>query len=187
MKKLLSTFFLLISIATFAQVEKGKYLIGGSVDISQLMQGEARNFNMSISPAFGVFVIKGLGIGGRYSFGVASRRVYNKKKEKYMPSTSFTTAIGPKVSYYIGKKAFKGLVSAYANYVVYTQLYNGNVTNLNGFSAGGFVGMAYFFNEHVAMESGMYLNGSGYKGEFPATRIGFSVGLAVVLDKKKQD
>lgn len=187
MKSFFLLLLLFLSSAATAQVEKGRYLIGGSVDISHLTQGETRNFNLSLSPRFGVFVVKGFVVGGRYSFGVDSRRVYNKKEERYMPSTVFTTAIGPEISYFLGKKALKGLASVYGNYTVYTRLYDGDVTNKNGFAVGGFLGMAYFFNEHVMLKSGMYINASGYKGDFPATRIGFSVGLAAVLDKKNKE
>jgi hypothetical protein len=187
MKALITSLFVLLFFVGFSQVEKGHYLIGGSVDISHLTQGETRNFNLSLSPRFGVFAVKGFAVGGRYSFGVDSRRIYNKKEEKYMPSTVFTTSIGPELSYFLGKKALKGLASVYGNYTVYTRLYDGDVTNKNGFAVGGFLGMAYFFNEHVMLKSGMYINTSGYKGDFPATRIGFSVGLAVVLDKKNKE
>jgi hypothetical protein len=187
MKHLYLSFLLLSSLAVSAQVEKGRYLVGGSVDISQLMQGETRNFNLSLTPQFGVFVVKGFAIGGRYSFGVASRRVFNEKEQQYMPSTVFTTAVGPELSYYPGKRALKGAISAYGNYTVYTRLYNGDVNNKNGFAVGGFLGMAYFFNENVMLKSGMYINTSGYEGDFPATRIGFSVGLAAVLNKKNKE
>lgn len=182
---LLLLFFSFLAVS--AQVDKGRYLIGGSVDISHLTQGEARNFNLSLSPQFGVFVVKGFAVGGRYSFGVASRRIFNEKKQQYMPLTVFTTAVGPELSYYPGKKALKGAISAYGNYTVYTRLYNGDVTNKNGFAAGGFAGMAYFFNNHIMLRSGMYINVSGYEGDFPATRIGFSIGLAAVLDKKNKE
>lgn len=186
-KALLVLSFLWCVLTGFGQVEKGRYLIGGAVDISYTIQDEQRNFNMAIAPAMGVFVVKGLAIGGRYSFGVASRRTYNTSKEKYMPATTFTTGIGPKVSYYIGKKPLKGLVSANAGYSVYTRLYDGDVQNKNGFTAGGFLGMAYFFNQNLSLETGMYINASGYEGDFPTTRFGFSIGLAAFLDKKKQE
>ncbi|MCW5908141.1 MAG: hypothetical protein KIS94_09800 [Chitinophagales bacterium] len=183
------TFLLFITmLAAHAQVGKGRYLIGGSVDISHLTQGtETRNFDMSISPRFGVFVVKGFAVGGRYSFGVASRRVFKQKENRYLPATTFTTAIGPELSYFIGKKPLKGLVSVYGAYTVYTRLFDGDVQNRNGFAGSGFLGMAYFFNPYVMLKSGMYVNIAGYEGEFPSTRIGFSVGVAAVLDKKKKE
>lgn len=175
-------------LTAYAQVEKGKYLIGGSVNISHLTQGETtRNFDMSLSPRFGIFVVNGFAIGGRYSFGVASRKVFKQKENRYLPATTFTTAIGPELSYFIGKKPLKGLVSVYGAYTVYTRLFDGDVQNRNGFAGSGFLGMVYFFNPYVMLKSGMYVNIAGYEGEFPSTRIGFSVGIAVVLDKKKKE
>lgn len=187
MKALAVLSLLLCMFTGFSQVEKGRYLIGGAVDISYTIQEEQRNFNMTIAPAFGVFVVKGLAIGGRYAFGVGSRRIYNNKEERYMPATTFTTAIGPRISYYIGKKPLKGLVSAHGSYTVYTRLYDGDVDNRNGFQTGGFLGMAYFFNPNLSLETGAYINASGYTGDFPTTRFGFSIGLAALLDKKKKE
>ncbi len=142
---------------------------------------------MNISPFFGIFVVNNFTVGARYSFGVGTSKVLDKKKDEYVTTTTFTTAIGPKFSYYIGKKPMKGLVSANAGYTVYTQMRKGDIVNKSGFAVGGFLGMAYFFNPHVALESGVFTNASGYKGDFPTLRIGFSVGFSVLLDKKKKE
>ena len=185
----ISTLVVLIFLCAtvFAQTEKGRFLIGGGVDINSSRQNNVRRFNMNISPTFGVFVVKNFAVGARYSFGVGSVRSFDKKDNKYVTVTSFTTSIGPNLKYYFGKKALKGFVGANAGYVVFTQLNRGNVFNYNGFTAGGNAGMAYFLNNHIALESGMYFTAAGYEGEFPTTRIGFSVGLFVFLNKKKQE
>src|ERR1041385_2111247 len=100
-----------------AQVERGRYLIGGSADISSSYQGKNSGFNLSLSPSFGVFVVKGFAIGARYSFGLSSSRTYDNTKKEYVSTTTFSSGIGPLVRYYFGKKPLKGIVSANVNYL----------------------------------------------------------------------
>jgi len=179
---------LLFALTCFSQTEKGGYLVGGVVDVSSTKQaGSTANFNMSIAPAFGVFVVKNFAIGGRYAFGVTGTKSYNKSKAKYIATTTFTSSIGPALRYYIGKKPLKGLVSANVNYLTATVLHDKSVSGYNGFSAGGFLGMAYFFNPHVSIEAGGYITVAGYTSEYPTTRFGFSVGFFTFLDKKKKE
>ena len=170
-----------------AQTEKGKILLGGTADISLSFQGDVRNFNMAFSPSLAVFAVTNFAIGGRYSFGVGSRRAFNVSKNEYRSTTGFTPAVGPILKYYIGKKPFKGVVSTNASYLVFTQLTKGNVDSKEGFTFGGSLGMAYFFNPHVGLETAFYVNTTGYKGDFPITRGGISVGIFTIIDKKKKD
>ncbi|HLP21279.1 MAG TPA: hypothetical protein VK174_13295 [Chitinophagales bacterium] len=187
MKKLIAILLLSVSLASFGQVDKGMMAIGGNVDVSLSFQSTTSNFNMAINPTLAVFAVRGLAIGGRYSFGVTSRRAFNVQQNEYRTTTTFVTGIGPTVKYYIGKKQLKGFVAANGSYMVSTQLTKGNVGNKNGFSAGGAVGMAYFFNPHIGLETGFYVQASGYEGDFPITRGGISVGIFTFLDKKKKE
>ena len=179
--------FFLFSTSVNAQVEKGRYLIGGNVDISSSYQGKNSGFNMSLTPSFGVFVVKGFAIGGRYSFGISSSKTYDRVKDEYTSVTTFTSGIGPLVRYYIGKKPLKGLISANVNYLTSTTLRKTSVSGTNGFSATGLVGFGYFFNPHISLDCGLYVSGQGFEKQLPVTRIGFSVGLFAFLDKKKKE
>ena len=109
MKKLLTVFFLFVFTGSFAQTEKGKYLVGGSADISMSFQGKNNNFNLSLSPQFGAFVVRGLVIGGRYSFIISGSKTFDNNKKEYVSTTTFSSGIGPLVRYYIGKKQLKGI------------------------------------------------------------------------------
>jgi hypothetical protein len=170
-----------------AQVERGRYLIGGNVDISSAYQGKNSGFNMALAPSFGVFVVRGFAIGGRYSFGISSSRNYDANKKEYTTVTTFSSGIGPFVRYYIGKKPLKGLISANVSYLTSTTLRKTSVSGTNGFSAMGLVGMGYFFNPHLSLDFGLYVSGSSFVKQLPVTRIGFSVGLFAYLDKKKKE
>ncbi len=179
--------FFLSSLTVQAQVERGRYLIGGNVDISSLYQGKNSGFNMSLTPSFGVFVVKGFAIGARYSFGISSTKTFNAAKNEFVSITTFTSGIGPLARYYFGKKQLKGLVSANVNYLTTTTLRKNNVTGVHGFSTTGFIGMAHFFNPHISLECGFYASASGFVKQLPISRFGFSVGLFAFLDKKKKE
>src|SRR6478609_5617184 len=142
MKKVLAAAFILflISARVSAQVERGKFLVGGNVDISSAYQGKNSGFNLSLTPSFGVFLVKGFAIGARYSFGISSSKTYDRVKDEYNSLTTFSTGLGPLVPYYIGKKPLKGLISANVNYLTSTTLRKTSVSGTNGFSATGLVG-----------------------------------------------
>ena len=186
-KSVFAMLVVLISAVANAQVEKGRYLIGGNADISASYQGKNSGFNMALSPSFGAFVVKGLAIGGRYTFGISSAKTLSQSSGEYVSVTSFTSGIGPLVRYYIGKKPLKGLISANVNYLTSVTLRKNNVTGTNGFSATGLVGMGYFFNPHLSLDCGLYLSGQSFIKQLPVTRIGFSIGLFAFLDKKKKE
>lgn len=191
LKGLLVVVFVILLAVSNAQTEQHKVMVGGSADMwwqgtgDKKRNQDVRRFLLNIAPSFGYFVIKNLAIGGRYSFGISTVRSYNFNKNRYEAVSTFTSVIGPLAKYYIGKKALKGFVSAHASYVVQTVLRRGNVTNKNGFNTGGSVGLAYFINPHVAIETGAFLTASGFKGDLPTTRGGISIGFVVLLDTKR--
>ena len=187
MKKLLTVFLLFVCTCSFAQTEKGKYLVGGSADISLSFQGKNNNFNLSLSPQFGAFVVRGLVIGGRYSFIISGSTTFDNNKKEYVSTTTFSSGIGPLVRYYIGKKQLKGIIAANANYLTSTTLRKTSVSGTSGYNVTGFVGAAYFFNPLLSLEFGAYVTNTGYEKQLPSTRGGFSVGIFVFLDNKKKD
>lgn len=176
-----------LALGVFAQAQKGQFMLGGSADISASRTGKNSTFNLSLSPTFAAFVVKGFAVGGRYSFTVGNTKNYDNNKKEYVATTTFSSGIGPVFKYYIGNKPLKGLVSLNASYLTVTTLRKSSVSGTNGFNVGGSAGMAYFFNPHIALESAFYAAVSGYKGSLPTTRIGFQVGFFVFVDKKKKE
>lgn len=187
MKKTVALLILFVSISVSAQTEKGKRFVGGSADISVSYTGKNSGFNLGVSPTFGVFVVRGLVIGVRYTFGISSAKNFDNTKKEYVSTTTFSSSIGPVFRYYIGKKQLKGVLSFNPNYLTTTTLRKNNVSGNNGFNIYGAAGIAYFLNEHLSLETLLYTNITGYVKVLPTTRIGVSVGLFVFLDKKKKE
>jgi hypothetical protein len=177
--QLLLFLMLIVSGAAIAQTDKGKFFIGGGVSGTSVYTGKLMQFSFSLQPVFGAFVVKNFAIGGQYTFAVSSR---NDRK-----GTNYATSIGPIFKYYVGKKAVKGFIQAAGGYAVSTAIRNGNVTSINGFYAGGQIGVSYFFNEHIGMETYYGLSTSGFKKYLPSVRSGVGIGFFLLLNKKKQE
>ena len=193
-KSRLSTFVLVfLSLIAFeinvsAQTEKGGFYVGGSADISELFNSSSgATFNFSVGPTIAVFVVKNFAVGAHYSFAIGSSRFYNNYDGQYESLTTFTTNVGPTFRYYLGKKQLKGVASANVNYSVYTGLIKSSVYNTEGYSAGGTLGMAYFFNAHISLETVAYFTASAYKSAPQSNRTGLSIALYAFLDKKKRE
>lgn len=196
MKKHLTFFIavvaLLSSVSLRAQTEKGKYVVGGSADLSMLFQGKNSTFNLSLAPQFGAFVVKGFAVGARYSFSVGSSKVYDFGKHRYTTTTTFSSAIGPQLRYYLGKKPLRGVFTFSANYLTTLTMKSTpgvgtSISGNSGFNLTGVVGAAYFFNPHISLETGLYVIGQDFMQQLPITRIGFTAGFFMFLDNKKKE
>lgn len=187
MKKILTLTLILTSLSVFAQTEKGKQFVGGSADISVSYTGKNSGFNLGVSPSYGVFVVRGFVMGVRYTFGISSSKNYDNNKKEYTTTTSFNSSIGPIFRYYIGKKQLKGVITFNPNYLTTVTLRKTSVSGNNGFNIYGLAGIAYFLNDHLSIETGLYASATGYLKVTPTLRIGVSVGLFVFLDKKKKE
>lgn len=169
-------------------VSRGRITIGGSADLSNTFRANnGGSFNFSIAPSFAYFVVRGLAVGARYSFGIGSSKSFDASKNQYVATTTFTTFVGPTVKYYVGKHQLKGVMAAQGGYAVYTALQGTSVFNLNGFAFGASAGTAHFFNKNLALETTFYFNTSGFETQLPSTRVGVSLGLFAFLDTKKRE
>jgi hypothetical protein len=179
--------FLLCTTSLLAQTERGQYLVGGSIDVSDDFNAGNTNFNFSVSPSFAVFVVKNFAVGANYAITIANARTFDASSGTYTSITSLQTFIGPYLKYYMGKKQLKGMVSFTGGYSGFTALGGGDVISLNGFALHGALGMAYFFNPHISLETAAYIQSQGYQTLYPSTRVGLSVGFFTFLDKKKKE
>ena len=107
---LVTAALLTVVTMTYAQTDKGRLIAGGSVNISESVQGTTTTFNLALQPTFGAFVINNLAIGGTYSFSVGSSRTFNATTDVHSTTTTINTLVGPLVKYYFGKKAMKPFI-----------------------------------------------------------------------------
>jgi hypothetical protein len=127
--------FSMIAFSSYAQTDKGHFLIGGDLPFSARLNNGS---GVSLSPQFGYFIVDNFALGGL--IGLSTGEGY----------TSY--ALGPFARYYFetGKdklkpfgQLFLGLGGDSNNY------YSTSSTGLTGNVAAG---LAIFLNEHVALE-----------------------------------
>lgn len=180
---------MLVTIGCFGQTEKGNLLAGGGADFSLSFNYTTRGFNVALQPTFAGFVVKNFAMGFIYSIGISGSHVVNTNPPSTKETNNFSTNLGPYLKYYIGKKGLRGFISANAGFALMT----GVRTETNhspsqayaGIVSGGSVGLAYFFNEHIALEPALYITNAAYQTLEPTTRVGISLGFYAFLQRKK--
>ncbi|OQP39874.1 hypothetical protein A4H97_16780 [Niastella yeongjuensis] len=99
MKKVLIAASLLVcSNAIFAQVNKGQWLVGGSVGFDHSSQGDNKQTDITIAPDAGYFFINQLAAGLRPEFGYTKTKTKSGTSTNTGSSTSF--GLAPFVRYY---------------------------------------------------------------------------------------
>jgi len=158
-----------ISMSAFAQFEKGRKLVGGSLalsfttdktkyDGSTFTNGQYVDF--SLDPLAGYFVIDNLAVGAGLGFSTSS---YKEDDSDYK-SVSNEITIQPVVRYYLEQGVF-----FQGNFIVGSakdkETDNGT-TNETKYGVSGWslsAGYAYFLNDFVAIEPQVGYSAKGYK------------------------
>lgn len=151
-----------------AQVEKGDWLVGGSININT-----SSNTTVSITPSAGYFFLNRFAAGG----------IFNVSYEKTSDLKSTIIGIGPFARYYFGKGNLKPFLASELLFGSTKYQYPGEnsfTRNGHNFFLGG--GLAAFVNEHVAIETQAGYTNTKYSGNPSdnglAIRIGFQIYLA---------
>ena len=132
---LCAVLFSMIAFTSYAQTDKGHYLIGGDLPFSAQLNNVS---SVSLSPQFAYFIVDKFALGGL---------IYLSTRGGY---TSY--ALGPLARYYFE--------TGNAKLKPFGQLFlglGGNSNNYNSSSSSGLTGniaagLAIFLNEHVALE-----------------------------------
>ena len=173
MKTLHVVFFTLsifLSVSTFAQTEKGNFLLGGTVGFNAQFNDFNDIFYVAINPDFGYFLSDNLAAGASLNLG------YTKIDNSSGTSFGFV----PFGRYYFGNSA---------NPVFFIQAQIGIVTSRidNGFDSasssggvfGGGPGMAFFLTDQIAIEGALEL--VRYGGDLSYSDLGLRFGLQAYL------
>lgn len=169
----------------FAQLEKGNFMVGGSLLLNQAKSDYSdpnvsttnrHRFSINFNPKVAYFFTK------RFSAGLSIPYYYNRNSS----SSSTTLYIGPVVRYYFpfGKWAIFPELS----YLWGKQTFRGaEVSTNNSFAAG--VGSTYFINSHVGIEGLLFYRKNQDKQEddftFTNTSLNFNIGLQIYLNRRK--
>jgi hypothetical protein len=181
MKKVFVLLSMVLLIQTsFAQVNKGQWLVGGSTTFTSTSQGDYSNTNFDFSPNVGYFFMNNFAGGLRLGF--------MSDKDKGDDATS-SFNIAPFLRYYFLPAEKKVNVFGDASYGFGSYNSGGgegdSKMNSSNFSIAA--GPAIFLTPHTALEFALSYN--SMKFEDVADRyntIGFNVGFQIHLGKAKK-
>lgn len=169
---------LLLSAITFAQTEKGKFMVSGrsSLDLTySKTKFEGTNltqdtYNFTVAPALGYFVIDNLGVSLQTSYGVKDGKTDNQMSQ---------FAIMPGVVYYVPTgsvfRPFVQLGGGYVNISTKTPLASGGkaTNSFNGYTWAGGVGIAFFVKKNISLE---------LAGQYASVRTSFSGDSSIQMN-----
>lgn len=178
MKKVLFAALMLVSAQGFAQINKGQWLVGGTVGFNSSKHGDAdenKVTTFNISPNAGYFFMDKLAGGLRFDF--ESRKV---KSEDDAATRLF---VAPFVRYYFLEAAEKINIFVDGSYG-FGQYKQGDAKqNVNGFAFKA--GPAVFLSPSVALELGIGYQSLKYKDvEDRENNFGVNVGFQIHLGGK---
>ncbi len=172
MKK--KSFFVAIAMLSFtalanAQTTKGSIMLGGTAGFDVQLVESSNVFNLDIQPQLGFFIADNLAVGGNIGIG------FGKAGE--ISSTSF--AVSPFGRYYLGSDKTRFFLHAQVGIIGNSTDFNGDKISSNGYIVGLGPGVAFFLNDHVAIEGVLGYNKLG--GDFDYSDIGFRFGVQAFL------
>jgi hypothetical protein len=161
---LCAVFFSMIVFSSFAQTDKGHYLIGGDLPFSARLNNGS---GVSLSPQFGYFIVDNFALGGLislntgggytgYALGPLARYYFETGNDKLKPFGQLFLGLGG--------TSRSGFYSYSSNGLV------GNVA----------AGLAIFLNEHVALEPNFRIDFDS-RTEEPSGTVSLNLGLQVYL------
>ncbi|MEM9921213.1 MAG: hypothetical protein AAF990_24140 [Bacteroidota bacterium] len=182
--KILITFILLLVLNTsYAQLEKGNLLIGGSVALDmQLVEDGDNLLVVFVNPSILTLITNNFAVGGVVGL------TYRKRGEASATSLSVLPS---------GRLYFPGLIDNVAFFVdaqIGLQLesfgFDGFSNTESAFAFGFGPGMAFFISDNISIDTGLSFYQAGDDVDQSSTflsSIHFNIGLQVFLTRKKKE
>jgi long-subunit fatty acid transport protein len=194
-------FLLSVTIVSFGQTEKGNMLLGGGIDLGSTTYkrdnaSDQKVFSFNFNPGVSYFVSDNLSVGLRvpFSYSKLNQDTFDDEKSSsisfgpmvryYIPFNQL--AIFPEVSYVAGAGKFEG---RYFDPILGSVVSSTNKYNVSNFNIG--LGLAYFLNNNVAIESVLSYNvvkteyDSDSFSDTETLSVGFDIGFQIYFQTKK--
>lgn len=169
-KTILLLFICFIYTSSFAQIEKGNWLVGGSGSFSSSKfkdtTPEYKTTLLELAPDFGYFLFRKIAIGLSPHFNYSSNKFYNNPS--YINTSSSYYSIGPFARYYLLSYERHVNVFSEINYQIFKN-------NHNYFSFSG--GPVIFIRESVGLELKISYSKIESNNRTITTGLGFQIHL----------
>ena len=172
MKKIILVLMLCMSLGiSFAQTDKGDWMVGGMIDLNT----GKNSTHIGFTPNAGTFLFQNFAVGGNILLD------YLKSGDTRV--TEF--GLGPFARYYFTQHKARPLVHANVNYLsskVKAPGFTSTNTGTNLFLGGG---IAYFINQNVSLEGLLGYSNTKYKDFEGSGGLNISIGFQVYLSKRE--
>ncbi|MBI5914291.1 MAG: outer membrane beta-barrel protein [Bacteroidetes bacterium] len=169
-KILLLNAALLCAFSTFAQTESGRVMLGGTAGFDVQFEDEHNIVSIDVQPQLGFFILDNLAVGS----GLA---LVSLKQGDDFKSTAF--GILPFGRYYFGSGNTRFFVQAHFGYTTAKTEFFGEESTSSGTQIGGGPGVAFFLNNHVAIEGLLAYDIFG--GDLDGENLGLRIGVQAYL------
>lgn len=167
---IIAAILLVSSITSFAQTEKGKFMIGGNFDFAKSEQSGIRATEFSFSPSVGYFIYNNLSVGIGLDYSLFKSSQYKGEFVAIIPFARYYFAKQDKLKFF--GQAGLGLLSSNIKSRAADDGFVPNKINELTYHAG--VGASYFFTKNVALEGVLQYKSIEYK-----KALGFNLGLKI--------
>ncbi len=169
-KMIIIAILLVFSITSFAQTEKGEFLLGGKVDFDRTTQLGYKATSFSFAPEIGYFIAKNLAVGIGLDY----------ERSNFSSQKAITIAAMPFARYYFAEQGkFKFFGQAGAGYA-FRKMKGSTYRNRdysyssNKFTYKAGLGASYFLTKNIALEGMLQYDNINY-----GKSLGVSFGLQI--------
>lgn len=182
MKTFLLAGILLLSAATFAQTEKGQFVVSGKTSLdftyskTKLEAGNLPDvvsqdkYDLTISPAIGYFVLDNFAVALQASYGINDGKSGNEMSQfSLIPSVMYYFPVSEIV------RPFVQAGAGYVNISTKNPLSSGGTAtqSFNGYTWAGGIGLAFFVKENVSID---------LTGQYASVNTSFSGDSSIKMD-----
>ncbi len=177
---ILLTGFLMLSIPSFAQIQRGNILAGGDIANFNLGLKKGSAFEMRINPKLAFFIQDNFAVGASVELGVQS----------VSGETAFSYGIGPIARYYFPDKENvtplrNSRFFVEGNVGLRGENVSGGGSSTNGLGLGVGPGYAYFITPNIGLETLLKYNGLvGFGNATTQSDLNLNVGFQIYLPSR---
>ena len=183
MKKLILLPFIALIIysgKSYAQIQRGNFLVGGNLANLNLNLGNDNYFQVNLTPKAAFFIRDNVALGGYVDFGLATAKGQG---------TSSSYGVGALGRYYISDPEVnllrQGRFFLEANAGVEGVSFSGG-SNTTGLGLGAGPGYAYFITPNIGLEALLKYRGIvGFGSEAYQSNLGLSFGFQIYLPGRR--
>jgi outer membrane protein W len=171
---LLGSLFLLSSLSSYSQTEKGTWMLGGYASTGLTFESDNNSFGIIVSPGIGYFMSDNLAIGLGIPLLLSTEENY-----RYI-----AYGISPFIRYYFGTPSeLMFFVTGSFGIDGWSSKYDDTTNSSSSITGKAGVGCTYFLNESIGLETILGYTYDKPKDYDPTSGISLSIGFQIYFSR----